>query len=347
MRLKAPQLANHLKQKGLAPVYLLTGDEPLQEMECADLIRAAAREQGYSERTVISPEGRKFDWKDLRAEAGSLSLFASRRLLELRLEAKLPPDNDGPNFSNSKVWHEYLAAPPPDTLLLVTAARADSKTQKTKWFQALDKVGIILQLSAPAPAQMPDWIRQRLAAHGLHAADQAVALLAERAEGHLLAAAQEVEKLRLLYPEGDIGAAQVLDAVADNARFEVFAWLDTVLNGDVARLVRQLRGLRGGGVEVVVIATLLEREVRNLCRIAHALQAGQSMAQVMQQFKVWSNRKGLVQQAVKRHSPRAWLQLLAQAGTVERMIKGMATGNPWDEVLSLALRVAGVKLGGR
>ncbi len=169
-------------------------------------------------------------------------------------------------------------------------------------------------------------------------------ILAERAEGHLLAAAQEVEKLRLLYPEGQLNAEQVLESVADHARFEVFAWLDTVLSGNVPRLTRQLHSLRASGVEIFLIITLLERDVRMLCQVAHALQRGQAVPQVLKNYRVWGVRQKLVPQAVKRLRPAAWLNLLGQTARIDLIFKGMEAGDPWDAVLRVALQVSGHKI---
>lgn len=343
MKIAPVQLQAQLK-KQLVPVYLIAGDEPLQALESADAIRAAAQARGFSERTVITLENQQFDWKTLTAEANNLSLFASQKLLEIRLGTKVPGDKNDKNFTNAEVFLNYLQQPVNDTIVLLTLSKLDKKQQKNAWFQALDKVGAIIQVAALDAAQMPAWIQQRLSQHGLHAEREAVTILAERAEGHLLAAAQEVEKLRLLYPEGQLSAEQVLEAVADHARFEVFAWLDTILSGNVPRVMRQLHSLRASGVEIFLIITLLERDVRMLCQVAYALHNGQAMPHVLKEYRIWGARQKLVPQAVKRLRPQAWLALLGQTARIDLMFKGLEAGDPWDAVLRVAIQVSGHKI---
>ncbi|MCP4700081.1 MAG: DNA polymerase III subunit delta [Gammaproteobacteria bacterium] len=338
MKLKSPQLLAHLKRHGLAAIYLLAGNEPLQQMECADAVRALARKQGFSERAVLNVEGR-FDWKILREQADSLSLFASRRIIELRMGDKSPGD------AGAKELIRYTENLPADTVLLITAEKVTAATEKTKWYQALDKRGLIVSIYPVKAQQMPAWIQQRMRAQGLHASTEAVSLIAERAEGHLLAAAQEIEKLHLLHHQGEISVAQVLDAVADSARFQVFGWIDTVLSGDAARISRQLLRLRQEGFEIVLLASLLTREIRTMCQIAYALKAGQTQAAALAKHRVWGSRKALAASAVRRHKLRTWQAFLRQAGQLDRIIKGAAPGNAWDEIMRLAMQVAGVNLG--
>jgi DNA polymerase III subunit delta len=342
MKLKSSDLTAHLKHHALAPVYLIYGEEPLQAMECADTLRAVARTQEYSERIVFTVENQQFDWKTLHTEAASLSLFARKRLLEVRLGDKIPADKDSKTFTNGEVLLAYLHQPAPDTILLLSCGKLDSKAQKNAWFNAVDRVGVIVAANPIESSKMPEWIRQRLSLCGLKATSEAVQLLAERAEGHLLAAAQEIEKLNLLYPGNEICAEHVLESVADSARFEVFAWLDVVLAGQVPRLTRQLRSLRAGGTEVSLISLLLERDVRTLCLLAQA--SSQAAPQVLLKLGVWGTRKNLFTQAVRRYKPHAWSALLMRCNHIDRMIKGMEDGNPWDEVLNIAVHIAGLRL---
>ncbi|RKZ83453.1 MAG: DNA polymerase III subunit delta [Candidatus Parabeggiatoa sp. nov. 1] len=341
MRLKPTQLNSHLKQKKLAPLYLLTGDEPLQMMECADTLRTFARAQGFTERVVLTVET-GFDWGNLDQYANSLSLFATQRLLEIRLSNK-SPGNEG-----TKALIAYANQPPSDTVLLITADKLDASKQKTKWFTTLDERGIIIQVWPLNVSDLPGWIAQRMNHYGLQASPEAINMIAERAEGHLLACAQEIEKLRLLYGAGRIDITQVLDAVADSARFEVFGWVDTVLAGDVPRCIRQLQVLQTEGVEPVLVAWALNKEIRNLCQITYALQKGQRLDQLFKTYRVWSTRKNAVSRAIKRHpQPSAWQQLLPETVQIDRMIKGVDKGNPWNELQRLSLRVAGVNLFGK
>ncbi len=337
MKLKSQQLTAHFKTDPLAAVYFITGDESLLVQECSDLLRAHIRQQGFSEREVLSPEG-AFDWSELQHAAGSLSLFAQRRLIELRLG-----DKDF-GVKGSQALLHYLQQPPPDTLLLITGGRQSGAAQKSKWFLALDKAGVIVQIYPIETAQLPGWIAARLRAQKITASQEAVALIAERAEGHLLAAAQEIEKLKLLYPDTPLEVEHILEAVTDSARFEAFGWLDTVLSGDVKRLVRQLYRLRAEGVEVILIASLLGREIRTLYHLARAKQQGQSVDKLFFQYKVWKNRQGLVKKALQRHSLANLVHLLRESVELEKIVKGAVAGDAWQQSLRLGLQIAGVQL---
>jgi DNA polymerase-3 subunit delta len=340
MRLKPAQLNSHLNRQGLATLYLLTGDEPLQMMECADALRTFARNQGFTERVVLAVET-GFDWGSLEQHADSLSLFATKRLLELRLTNK-SPGNEG-----TKALIAYTNNPPSDTVLLITADKLDASKQKTKWFTALDKQGVIIQVWPFNVSDLPGWVAKRMSQYGLQASPDAINMIAERSEGHLLACAQEIEKLRLLYGAGNIDMAQVLEAVADSARFEVFDWVDTVLIGNVQRCVRQLQGLRTEGIEPILVAWALNREIRALCHITYAIQSGQRQDQVFKTHRVWATRKKAVSNAISRYPKSGmWQQFLQQTLKIDKMIKGVENGNPWNELQQLSLQVAGVKLFG-
>jgi DNA polymerase-3 subunit delta len=337
MKLKPAQLASHLNRQGLAFLYFLTGEELLQMMECADTLRNFARSQGFTERIVLTVD-KGFDWNTLDQHANTLSLFATKRLIELHLGEK-SPGNEG-----TQALLAYLNHPPVHTVLLITAGKLDAKQQKTKWFTALEERGIIIQIWPIDISQLPEWIAQRLAKYGLQASSEAINVLVERSEGHLLACAQEIEKLQLLYGSGRLDTTQVLNAVADSARFEIFDWVDTTLAGEVPRCVRQLQGLRAEGYEPVLITWALTREIRNLCQITAVLHSGQSPEQVFKTFRVWQQRKNVVTRAMKRHPPGVWQKFLLTTAQLDRIIKGVDRGNFWDELLRLSLQVAGVKL---
>lgn len=339
MKLKAGQLAAQIN-KSLAPIYLLTGDEPLQMRECTDLIRAAARQQAYQERIVLHVEA-GFDWSYFEAEANSLSLFASRRLLELHFA------NHTPNDAGTKTLQRYAEQVPPETVLLITADKLDGQKQKTKWFTALEQVGVVVQLWPIELAQLPQWVEQRARALGLKITPTAIELIAERSEGHLLACAQELEKLQLLHPDTVIDMPQVLDAVADSARFEVFGWVETVLKGEAQRSARQLDNLRTEGQEPFFVCWALQQELRTLAQVSFALQHGQTQEQVFKNFRVWSFRQAVVKRALSRFPTLAWQRFLHQSIKIDKMIKGLEKGNPWDELQRLSLFIAGVRVLGR
>lgn len=336
MRLRSDQLAAHLA-KPLLPIYLVSGDEPLQLNEATDALRAAARAQGYSEREVLQVEA-GFDWGALAAAGSNLSLFAERRLIELRMPSGKPGD------AGSKALCAYAAAATPDNLLLISCGKLDKQQQKSKWFTALESAGAVIQIWPVEPSALPGWIRQRLQGRGLQPTAEAAQLLAERVEGNLLAAAQEVEKLALLYGGGGLDAEQVRSAVADSARYDVFELADTALAGDGARCARVLEGLRGEGDDPVLILWALVREVRALAQVAAGQAAGTPLETLFQQHKVWDKRKPLYQAALKRHNLRRWRALLRRAARLDRICKGAEPGNPWDELLQFSLLMAGVRI---
>ncbi|MEN8168785.1 MAG: DNA polymerase III subunit delta [Pseudomonadota bacterium] len=336
MKLRFDQLQDHLQQ-GLRPIYLLSGDEPLQLGEAADAIRSQARQQGFSERQVMHVEA-GFDWNTLASASDTLSLFAEQRLIDLRLPSGKPGREGGAALS------DYAANPPPDTVLLISSGKLDKNAAKSKWFKSLDKAGVTLQVWPVEAAALPRWVAQRMRSRGLNASPEAAQLLAERVEGNMLAASQEVEKLRLLYGESAIDAEMVEQGVADSARYDIFELVDTVLLGDAARVARVMEGLRGEGVEPILILWALVREIRAMEEMAYEIEQGASAESVMKSRWVWEKRKPAVRAGLKRHNQRRWSQLLRRAVRIDRMVKGAEQGNPRDELLQLALLMAGVRL---
>ncbi len=336
MKIRIEQLASHL-ERPLVPIYLIHGDEPLQAGEAADAIRAAARAQGFTERQVFHVE-RGFDWSELRAAGDSLSLFAEQRLLELRMPGGKPGDG------GARALAEYAQAPPEATLLLIACGKLDAAQQRSKWFKALEAAGAVLAVWPVAAGQLPAWVRRRLRARGLEASEAAAALIAERVEGNLLAAAQEVEKLRLLYPAGALDEQAVAAAVGNSARYDVFTLVDAALAGDAGRTARVLYGLSGEGVEPTVVLWALSRELRSLEPMARELAAGGRVDAVLAAQRVWERRKPLLRAALARHRPGRLLRLLQYAARIDLIIKGQAAGTVWDELLQLALELAGVGL---
>ncbi|MBC9249269.1 DNA polymerase III subunit delta [Pseudomonas alcaligenes] len=340
MKLNPAQLGKHL-QGSLAPVYVISGDEPLLCQEAADAIRAATRAQGFSEREVFHAEA-NFDWGLLYEAGASLSLFAEKRVIELRIA------NGKPGDKGTAAILEYLERPPEDTLLLISVPKLDGATQKTKWAKALidGPHSQFLQIWPVDAAQLPQWVRQRLAQAGLNASQEAVELIADRVEGNLLAAAQEIEKLKLLAEDNQIDAATVQAAVADSARYDVFGLIDAVLGGDAAHALRMLEGLRGEGVEVLFILVMLARELRQLAAIAQQIAQGvpQDKAFASARPPVWDKRKPLVSKALQRHSAARWNQLLLDAQRIDAQVKGQAPGDAWSSLARLALLMAGQRL---
>ncbi|HTT07947.1 MAG TPA: DNA polymerase III subunit delta [Gammaproteobacteria bacterium] len=332
MRRTPEQLRTSLK-KELAPVYLITGDEPLQSMECQDAIRAAARAQGYGDRTVLDVET-GIDWPALRFTADSLSLFSSRQLIELRL-------GDGkPGAAGAEAIIQYCERPSPDVMLLISSGKLDGKTLQTGWTRAIDARGVLVQVWPLKAGEMAVWIRARLQVHGVDATPDAVRLLADRDEGNLLAAAQDIDKLALLYGGKTIDVAEVMAAVGNSARYDLFSLPDSALAGDAARAVRMLRGLRDEGVEPVLVCWNLTRELRAL----NLLAQGRRPEENIPGYKMFGQRESLLKTAARRLGAEKLKRLLREAIRVDRVVKGVAQGQPWEELTGLCLNLAGKPL---
>ena len=335
MRLRADDLPGQLA-KGLRPVYLIVGDEPLQRGEAADAVRAAARAQDYSDRQVLE-QGPGFDWHALAAEADNLSLFAERRILELRL-ASTRIGTDG-----SQALCAYVERLPLDTLLLVTGPKLDANQLKSKWVKALDQAGVLIQVWPLQGRQLGQWIERRMRGLGLQPGPDVVGMLAERVEGNLLAAAQEIDKLLLLHGPGPLDAEQLLAAVADSARFDVFGLVDSALQGQAGRCLRMLDGLRAEDVPAPVVLWALAREIRTLARLARVQEQGQPLERAFAELRVWDKRKPLVRQGLQRFGSRQWRCLLRGCARIDRIIKGREPGSdPWEALRRLTAHMAGL-----
>ncbi len=333
MRLNAADLDAHLKRQ-LLPLYLLTGDEPLQLGETADRLRLHAREQGYSSREVFEADSR-FHWDDFLTAANSLSLFADRRVLDLRIPGGTPGQEGG------KALTAYAERPAEDTLLLITLPKLDKQQQGSKWFKALEQAGAVVQIWPVEPAQLPAWIERRMRAKGLQPSREAVLLLADRVEGNLLAAAQEIEKLLLLHSGGPLGADELEQAVADSARYDVFKLVDAALEGKTARVLRILGGLKGEGAAEPVVLWALVREIRTLAAIAGDLERGVPLQRALSRPGLWEKRKPLLGQGARRLSLRRWHRLLQLCAQADRTIKGRERGDPWLLFQDIATQMAG------
>jgi DNA polymerase-3 subunit delta len=320
-------------QKGLAPVYLITGDEPLQSMESQDAIRAAARAQGHTDRTVLDVQS-GINWQALRFTADSLSLFSSRQLIELRLAGGKP------GVEGAEAITQYCAQPSPDVVLLISSGKLDGKTLQTGWVKAIEVQGVLVQVWPLKSSDMAAWIMARLQVRGLNAAPEAVRLLADRVEGNLLAAAQDIDKLALLSGGQILGVREVLAAVGDSARYDLFSLPDSALAGDAARTVRMLRGLRDEGVEPVLICWNLTRELRAL----NLLAQGRRPEENIRGYKMFGQRESLLQAAARGLGAEKLKRLLREAIRIDRVVKGAAQGQPWEELTSLCLSLAGKPL---
>jgi DNA polymerase-3 subunit delta len=336
MRLRAHELEPHLQQQ-LAPVYVLSGDEPLQLGESADAVRAAARARDFLTREVLEAEAR-FDWDRLGAEADALSLFAEKRVIDLRIPSGKPGREGGAALC------EYCARPPADTLLLVSLPKLDRTRLNSKWCKALEQLGVLIQIWPIEGDRLTPWLEQRMRALGLAPEHGVAALLADRVEGNLLAARQEIEKLLLIHGPGVISVEQLTQSVSDSARFDVFDLVDSALAGEARRCVRILTGLRQEGIAAPVVLWALSREFRLLAGIATTVDAGASIDQALAQAKVWEKRKGLLRQGLSRLRPAHLNRLLVLCQESDAAIKGANDRDPWLLLEYILLACAGKAL---
>lgn len=334
-RLRPEQLSAALN-KGLAPIYVISGDEHLLVQEACDALRNAARAQGFTERERYQTDN-QFEWHQLANAAANMSLFADRKIIELHIP------NGKPGAEGGKALQQYAQQPPEDNLLMVVLPKLDRNSQKAKWFGALESAGVFVQIWPINSAQLPQWLNNRLKQAGLTADRTAVEMLATRIEGNLLAAAQEIEKLKLLADDGHITAQQLGNVVANSARYDVFGLVDRALMGDTQGAVRNLQGLRGEGTEPLAILWAIAREIRSLIQVAHGAENGSNFDWACKQAGVWDSRKNLIKAALGRLRPAELEMLLRKANGIDRAVKGMRMANPWDELLDVVLHLAGVR----
>jgi DNA polymerase-3 subunit delta len=324
MKVAAGDLPERLK-KALPAVLVLSSDEPLLLRDAADAVRAAALAQGYDERISLHA-GTGFDWGQLAAQAGSLSLFSSRRLLDLRLPSGKP------GVEGAKALQTYAQQAPAGTLLLLSLPKLDSKSGAAAWVRALEQAGWWVSLWPLRPAEFPGWLKTRMQRAGFQPTPAAVEFLAQQVEGNLLAAAQEVEKLSLLLPAGPLDVPQVQSAVADSSRYTAFQWCDAVLAGEGARAVRILLHLKAEGEEPLMLLGALLRELRALALVARSKKTGESLRPWLERRVLWESKLPQYEQALRRRWP--WGSLFRRAARVDRAVK--TGGRPWDELLQFA-----------
>ena len=321
----------------LKPVYLIAGAEPLLVLEAADALRARARELGYTEREVLDVEA-GFDWNRLGDAGRALSLFASRKLIDLRLPGGRP-GKDG-----AAAITEFCAAPPPDTVLLITAGDW-SRKHEGAWSAAIEKAGCAAIAWPLKLEELPGWIGARMANRGLKATPDAVRFLADRVEGNLLAAAQEIDKLALLHAGTTLDAAMLEASVADDARYDVFRLADAAIGGDAARALHIVAGLREEGEEIIPLMGWMLMQLRILLRLSGA---GAQLAQAMRAERIWpAAREALFRRALKAGDTRHWERCIAQAGRIDAMAKGRPPGDAWRELERLVAAIAAPRQAGR
>ncbi|RQH00687.1 DNA polymerase III subunit delta [Paraburkholderia dinghuensis] len=348
MQLRLDALEPHLT-KGLAGLYVVYGDEHLLAQEACDRIRAAARAAGYTDRSVFTVE-RGFDWSSLLGASQSMSLFGDRQLVELRIPSGKP------GKEGADALKTLAGSANPDVLMLVTLPRLDAATQKSAWFTALADSGVALKVDPVERAQLPNWIGQRLGQQGQRVAPgedgrRALQFVAERVEGNLLAAHQEIQKLGLLYPQGVLSFEQIHDAVLNVARYDVFKLNEAMLTGDAGRLARMLDGLRGEGEASVLVLWAVVEEIRTLLRVKRGIAAGKPLAMLLRENRVWGPRERLIGPALSRLTEPALERALVLAARLDRQVKGLAAQargewrnalppDAWDGLFELAMTVA-------
>lgn len=329
MLLKGEQLAAHLERE-LRPLYVLYGDEPLLVIEAADAIRARARKAGYNEREILTVLPH-FDWNQLLAAGGNLSLFGDRKLIDLRIPTGKPGKEGGAALQE---WCRNIS---PDNLLLVTLPELDWREEKAAWFTTLVSAGVVLKLMSPPLAELPGWIAGRLRRQQQSADVDSLKFIADRVEGNLLAAHQEIQKLGLLYPAGALSPAQIREAVLNVARYDIDGLREAVLAGDITRLCRTLDGLMHEGEAPPLVLWAMSEEIRALTLIRSGLDRGRPLEVLLKEARVWGPRVNPVKKALQRLSTATLEAALQRAGRIDRLAKGIGQGNIWEEFLRLGL----------
>jgi len=342
MQLRAEGLSAHLS-KGLARIYTVHGDEPLLAQEAADQIRAAARANGFGERQIFIVSGAYFDWAPVLAAAQAMSLFAERQFIEIRIP------NGKPGKEGSEALQRYAQAAPDDVLTLVTLPRLDKTQLSSAWFMALDGNGASIRVEPVERRVLPAWLAQRLKAQGQSVPEgedgqRALAFFADRVEGNLLAAHQELQKLALLHPRGELTLAHIEAAVLDVARFDVFKLSEAVLSGAVPRLLRMLDGLEAEGEAAVLVHWTLSEDARALARVRAALDAGKPLPLALREARVWGAKERLVERIAPRLDSAQAGALVQAAQVCDGLVKGLRhpdwPSNPWAALRRFALMLA-------
>ncbi len=332
MRIETEQLQQTLS-RGLKSMYVVFGEELLLALEAADRIRAAALTQGYEERRVLIAES-GFDWGELSMASNSFSLFAPKRLLDLRI----PSGKPGKEGSEALQW--LAASLPEDAIVLVTLPGIDRQAQGSKWFEALDRAGVVVHAAEVRRERLGQWLAARLALQNQQADARTLEFIVERVQGNLMAAHQEVRKLALLFAEGPLPFDEVRSAVVDVARFDVFDIGPTLLKGDRAHFVRMLDGLQAEGAAAPLVLWAIAEEARAMAKVKAAMEDGRPIQQAMRDARVWGPRQDLMPAALRRLTRHQLIAALRAAADADRMIKGLAGGDVWDALLQIGLSLA-------
>lgn len=334
MQLALAQLEKHLAQS-LKPLYVLLGDEPLAQRESLDAIRAAARAQGYDERTTLTVE-RYFNWQQIHSYGQSISLFASLRLLEINIPSGKP------GLDGGKALQALANSPIPDTCVVIILPKLERDASNSAWFSTLEKSAIVLTLNEVDAANLPKWIANRLALQGQRTGQQTLEFLTHQVEGNLLAANQEVQKLGLLYPQGELSDATVREAVLNVSRYDAFQLGEAVLAGDTARTVRILQGLQDEGENAVAVMSPLMWVLRPLVRIKQAEMRGENLMNAMTNARIYGEKQALVKRALARLNLKQLEAALQKLADIDKTAKGVMLGDAWLEISRLCFGLARV-----
>ena len=331
MPIKLEQLAGSL-QRGLAPIYLIGGDEPLLLQECCDQIREAAKAQGFIERELLQVD-RSFDWSELE-QAAAPSLFATQKIIDLRLRTGKPGQKGG------KVLTEWAQAPDPNMILLISCEQWDAGSRKSKWASALDKAGVRVDIWPINAQQLPAWLEQRMLQHGMQPEPEVLRLLADRLEGNLLAAKQEIDRLALVKGAGTVTADDVMRVVADSSRFDAFALAEHMLSGNLRDGLRVAAGLKRMNTPIPLLLGALLKELKTTEAFRLAMRGGEQESMVFRRLNVWYNRQNTVRAAARRLDTRKLFGAFKTLALIDRQSKGRAAGDPWQGLDTLLLQLA-------
>ena len=335
MRLRPEQLKTHLERSGKMPVYFVSGDEPLQKLESIDLIRNHYQKQGYDER-IIFEVNKSFDWNQINEASSNLSLFSNNKIIELRMAAP-KPGRQGGIFLQQYVENENN-----DTVLIISSDKIDKGTQNNKWVKAIDKAGLMIQVWPIGPAQLPGWIQARMQNRQKKITHDAARFIAERVEGNLLAAQQEIEKLLLLIEKDRIDIEDIMGAVADSSRYNVFDMLESAFVGNIDRTLLMLNGLKNEGTEPLLLFGALMWEYRRLCSIAYEYEAGTQLEKIFIEHKVWDKKKRPITSVLKRHTSKSLDRLLNYCAVIDKTLKSGQRDRAWGQFSTLLLAIAGI-----
>ncbi len=326
-----PDQLKSVVAKTTYPVYMVSGDEPLQQMESLDLIRSFLRDNDFSEREILDVDA-QFDWQRLMDEAANMSLFATRRIVELRLPSAKP------GRQGSQVLKDYLSRPPEDTVLIINAGKVDGNSKKSAWYKAVEQSGMVVQCW-PVPAdKLSSWLQQRFSARDMDADNEVLSYISQHVEGNLLAADQEIEKLYLLLGPGKITYADVAEAVTSQSRYSVFELVDMLLVGNTKRVIKIITGLKAEGIVPVVVNWALAKDIRLLAQVSQDVSSADFL---LKRSGVWQSRVSMFKSCMSRHSQRSFHLMLKRCSYIDAVSKGMIDSNVWDDIETLCVRLAG------